>query len=96
MGTPHHGSGLAVWGEMLARRIGLIKQTNSHIVKVLTRDSEVLERIQDGFLGLVHSRDQEGLGKIEIVCFYEELPVPGLGVVGTSQHIEMFWTNQCI
>jgi pimeloyl-ACP methyl ester carboxylesterase len=81
MGTPHHGAGLATWAERLSRSIGLVKQTNSEIVEVLKRDSEVLARIQDSFHTMVMARGKEGLPPIEISCFYEELPLPGVGLV---------------
>src|SRR3978361_1548010 len=81
LGTPHHGSGLAQWAERLAAAIGLLKQTNPEIVAVLKSDSEVLARIQDSFHTMIRSRTQERLPSIEITCFYEELPLPGVGVV---------------
>ena len=81
LGTPHHGSGLAEWAEKFARSIGVLKQTNSEIVAVLKRDSEVLARIQSGFHAMIRSRSKDGLRPIEITCFYEELPLPGVGVV---------------
>jgi hypothetical protein len=81
LGTPHHGSGLAEWAEKLARSIGVLKQTNSEIIAVLKRDSEVLARIQGSFHAIIRSRSKDGLRPIEITCFYEELPLPGVGVV---------------
>ncbi|KAK4119363.1 TPR-like protein [Parathielavia appendiculata] len=80
LGTPHHGSGLARWAELLSRSIGIIKQTNTQIVEVLKRDSEVLARIQDGFHTMVLARGREGQS-IEISCFFEQLPLPGIGQV---------------
>lgn len=81
LGTPHHGSGLARWAEALSRSIGLVKKTNSKIVGVLNRDSEVLARIQDGFHTMVKARSSQNLPPIEITCFYEEMPLPGIGLV---------------
>jgi hypothetical protein len=66
---------------MLARSIGLIKQTNPQILQVLQRDSEVLARIQDSFHVMVRARNQQGIRQIEITCFFEELPLPGIGSV---------------
>ncbi|OQE13599.1 hypothetical protein PENFLA_c045G00723 [Penicillium flavigenum] len=85
LGTPHHGSGLARWAEALSQSIGLVKKTNSKILGVLKRDSEVLARIQDGFHTMVKSRSAQGLPPIQITCFYEELPLPGVGLV-VPQH----------
>jgi hypothetical protein len=81
LGTPHHGSGLARWAEYMAKTIGLIKQTNPEILAVLRSDSEMLERVQGGFHTMIRSRAQAGLPPIEITCFYEELPLVGVGVV---------------
>jgi hypothetical protein len=82
MGTPHHGSGLAHWAEGLAKAIGVLKQTNPEILAVLRSDSEVLARVQDGFHTMIRSQAQDGqLPPIEITCFFEELPLPGVGVV---------------
>ncbi|KAK4101838.1 hypothetical protein N658DRAFT_39535 [Parathielavia hyrcaniae] len=81
LGTPHHGAGLAKWAELLSRSIGLVKQTNSNIVEVLRRDSVVLARIQESFHTMVMAQSREGLPPIEISCFYEELPLRGVGLV---------------
>jgi protein SERAC1 len=81
LGTPHHGAGLARSVERLAKSIGLIKQTNPEILQVLKSDSEVLARIQDSFHAIVRSRNNAGLQPIEITCFFEELPLPGVGSV---------------
>jgi len=84
LGTPHHGAGLARWAELLSRTIGTVKQANAEIVEVLKRDSEVLARIQDSFHTIVMARNKEGLPPIEISCFYEELPLPAVGLVGLA------------
>ncbi|GAB1314018.1 Tetratricopeptide-like helical (Fragment) [Madurella fahalii] len=80
LGTPHHGAGLARWAERFARFLGHIKQTNARIVEVLKRDSEVLARIQDSFHAMVMARTRDGQ-PIQITCFYEELPLQGVGLV---------------
>ncbi|MCJ1265678.1 hypothetical protein MMC22_005558 [Lobaria immixta] len=85
LGTPHHGAGLAMWAEKLARSIGLLKQTSPQILAVLERDSEVLARIQDHFHTMIRSRNKDGFQPIEITCFYEELPLQGVGIVVPSQ-----------
>ena len=84
LGTPHRGSGLAKWGQMLAFSIGLLKQTNANIVAVLEQDSEVLERIHNSFQTLVRGRNEESTNRIEVVCFWEELPSPGIGTVSCT------------
>ncbi|KAG9245258.1 hypothetical protein BJ878DRAFT_541478 [Calycina marina] len=84
LGTPHHGSGLAQWAERLAKTIGVLKQTNPRILAVLKSDSEVLARVQDGFHTMIRSRYQDKLQPIDITCFFEELPLIGVGVVVPS------------
>ncbi len=84
LGTPHHGSGLAHWAESLAKVIGVLKQTNPEILAVLKSDSEVLERVQNGFHTMIRSRAQDGLRPIDITCFFEELPLPGVGYVSSA------------
>jgi hypothetical protein len=69
---------------MLANLIGLLKQTNPQILTVLESNSEVLARVQDGFHTMVRLRNQERLQPIEITCFYEELPMPGVGIVSQA------------
>ncbi|KAF4503164.1 hypothetical protein FAGAP_595 [Fusarium agapanthi] len=81
LGTPHHGSSLAKIGELVSRSVGLIKETNSDIVQVLTRDSEVLARIQDSFQALLMTRSKDETTMIDITCFYEELPTKKFGVI---------------
>lgn len=81
LGTPHHGAGLAMWAEKLARSIGLLKQTSPQILEVLESNSEVLARIQDHFHTMIRSRNKDGFQPIEITCFYEELPLQGVGIV---------------
>ena len=48
---------------------------------MLESDSEVLARIQDSFHAMIRSRAQDGLPPIEITCFFEELPLPVVGIV---------------
>lgn len=77
LGTPHHGSGLSLWAERLAKSLGLVKQTNPEILSVLQSDSEV----QGAFHTMIRTRVQQNLPPIDITCFYEELPLPGIGLV---------------
>ncbi|KAH0536046.1 hypothetical protein FGG08_007053 [Glutinoglossum americanum] len=81
LGTPHRGAALADWAEILAKSIELIRHTNPHVISVLRKDSEVLSRIPNNFHTLIRSRNEDGLPPIKITCFYEELPLPGVGMV---------------
>lgn len=81
MGTPHNGSGLASAAASLAVVMNVVKTVNSEILTVLKRDSEVLARIKQSFNQMIKSRRKQGASPIEITCFYEELPVIGVGQV---------------
>lgn len=59
----------------------MLKQTNAEILGVLKSESEVLERVQNSFHTMIRARGQQGLAPIEITCFYEELPLAGIGIV---------------
>lgn len=65
----------------MAQLGGIFKQTNPQIVKVLESESEVLARIQTDFHNLCKARAKNNDQAIEITCFYEELPLPGIGIV---------------
>ncbi|KAE8447349.1 hypothetical protein EG329_010907 [Mollisiaceae sp. DMI_Dod_QoI] len=80
LGTPHFGAGLANYAETFARLVGVLKQTTKEIVRVLTTESEVLARIQTDFHTMIRDRAQQGHA-IPIICFYEELPLPGIGPI---------------
>ena len=84
LGTPHSGSGLARWAQLSAKSIGLIKETNPKILEVLRADSEVLARIQADFHTMMRSRANNGHRPIAITCFYEELPLVGIGEVSIA------------
>ncbi|RYP56688.1 hypothetical protein DL769_009878 [Monosporascus sp. CRB-8-3] len=81
LGTPHYGAGLAQWAELLSRFIGVIKQTNTETLTALWNESKVLARIQDNFYTVAMAPSRKDLQRIKISCFYEELPLPGLGQV---------------
>lgn len=93
LGTPHHGSGLARWAEALSRSLGLVKQTNTNLLSVLKQDSEVLARIQDDFHTMIKARETEGTLPIKITCFFEELPLHAVGLVGSENPGFLSHTN---
>ena len=81
LGTPHKGAELAAWANRLARVFGVLKQTNAAIVNQLSSDSPELEKIQDSFDNLLRSRVVEKLPPIEVMCFFEEKSITGVGQV---------------
>ncbi len=81
VGTPHSGSALAVWGERIAKSLGIVKQINSDIVSVLRTESEVLARIQNDFHTMIRDIDKGREREFQITCFFEEKPLRAVGVV---------------
>lgn len=59
----------------------MIKEANPEILQVLRQDSEVFGRIQDSFRTIITARNMGRLQPINITCFYEELPLLGVGLV---------------
>lgn len=80
MGTPHHGSDQAKWAETIRKLISPFKQTNHEILQTLKHDSEILSRIQDEFHTLLRAQ-RDNSRPLNIVCFYEELPLAIVGMV---------------
>ncbi|KAI1129416.1 hypothetical protein F5Y10DRAFT_291148 [Nemania abortiva] len=79
MGTPLTGSGFAAAAERLARCLGIARTVNWRLLSVLRKDSEVADHIQSYFNEMLESRTQQGQSKINVVCFYEELPLEVIG-----------------
>lgn len=69
---------MADWAKFPASALGVVKSVNWKLLEVLGSDNELLESIQDDFsrmllqLGRAESR-------LEITCFFEELPLPVVG-----------------
>ena len=66
---------------MLAKYLGLIRQANPQILEVHRSNSEVLARIQAGFHAMIRAREQRQEPSINVTCFYEEIPLPGVGEI---------------
>jgi hypothetical protein len=58
-----------------------LKRSNKNIVAVLEPDSETLANIQKGFQSLLSNRASDDK-KVNVICFFEEMPVIGFGDVG--------------
>lgn len=82
LGTPHSGAALAKYAETFLKSLGVLKKTTKEILRVLTIESEVLARIQSDFHTMIRGTAQSGTS-IAITCFYEELPISGIGMVGS-------------
>ena len=84
MGTPHLGSNKADWARLITHLSNLLRKTNKEIVAVLRPGSEILANLQQEFHTMLEDRRRNEGNWIEIFCFYEELPYPGIGEVRTS------------
>ena len=80
LGTPHHGGNYADWITFSLRMTAWLKRSNINIVEVLKPDSEILADIQKAFHSLLAQRDESKV-KLNVVCFWEEIPVKGIGEV---------------
>jgi len=80
LGVPHCGSDLAAWASFGTRIVNVLDRANKEIVGVLKPGSEMLCVVQQGFHNLLRRRKDEG-AEFAITCFFEELPIKGLGEV---------------
>lgn len=84
LGTPHKGAWMARWAMIPASALGLLKSTNKTLLQVLETSSQYLEYIQAEFLGMLRYQ-QEMNRRIEITCFFEEMPLPVAGTVVSKE-----------
>ena len=80
LGVPLCGADLASWATFGTQMVSILRRTNKDIVKVLTPGSEMLREVQTGFHNVLEHRKIER-SAISITCFYEQLPVTGVGEV---------------
>ncbi len=72
LGTPHRGSDKAAWARLVTKLAAAIgHDRNDRVIAALSRGSEILERLQDSFNGLLHH--------ITVYSFFEALAVKGAG-----------------
>lgn len=77
MGTPHDGSWTRDWANIRASDLGVLKSTNRSLLEILETDDEYLQSVQDRFCALIQEKPTGG-HSLEITCFFEELPLPGV------------------
>lgn len=80
MGTPHKGSWMADWARIPASALGMFKSINKSLLGVLETNNQTLELIQTNFWSTIRERQKAGQPP-EVTCFFEELPLPGVGQV---------------
>ena len=80
LGTPHGGSDLAMWANIPAKALGIVKSTNTDLLSILQTGSEVLARIQRDFSSMLREFSEDGRC-LNITCFWESLPMPHVGTI---------------
>ncbi len=85
LGTPHRGSGLAPFAEVIANILSAGMRVNKGILGLLKRNSEVLADVEDSFDTWLRKK----AGHFDVTCFYEELELPAVGFVRLA-HCSIF------
>ncbi len=80
MGTPHRGAWMADWAKIPAGAFGLVKSANTTLLKILETDNKLLEDTRASFSGMLRELSNKNR-PIQVTCFREELPLPGVGLV---------------
>ena len=93
MGTPHKGSWMSKWSKISAGALGLVKSTNRSLLKVLETENQLLRSIQDRFLAMIRELRESGR-RLEITCFFEELPLPIVGKIVSRKSATLEGFNQ--
>lgn len=84
MGTPHKGSWMADWAQVPASALGLVKSTNKSLLETLETDDQFLESIHIDFWSMIRELRESGR-RLEVTCFFEELPMPYVGRVVSKE-----------
>ncbi|KAJ4135525.1 hypothetical protein NW765_009497 [Fusarium oxysporum] len=84
LGTPHRGSWAADWAKIPTWALGQVKSTNRNILDALQTKNQYLEFIQTSFLSMIHELRETGR-PLQITCFFEELPMPGVGTIVSKE-----------
>lgn len=93
LGVPHCGSDLEAWATFGRRMISILKRTNKDILSVLNPDSEMLHMVENSFHTNLRQRKYD---PIEIVGFYEELAMKGIGEVATPILVQVTRLIVCL
>lgn len=80
VGTPHSGSWMAEWEKIPAVALGVMKATDKSLLGILETDVQSLLSVQNAFLLMIRELGVAGR-RVELACFYEELPLPVVGKV---------------
>lgn len=84
MGTPYRGAWMADWAKIPASALGLVKSINKSLLEMLRTDNQALELIQVSFWSMIRERQMANQPP-EVTCFFEELPLDGVGKVVSKE-----------
>jgi hypothetical protein len=85
-GTPHKGSDLAGWASVLNNITkAFLPRSNASVALSLKSIPERLSYLDEAFFTVLRNR-REKSEPIQIVTFYEQVPVPVVGIVWLSIH----------
>jgi hypothetical protein len=77
LGTPHRGGNKLAWSRIVQNLVeAVLHDHTERVLEALMRGSEVLERLQDSFCGIIQD--------FSVYSFFEDLPVTGVGKVRSS------------
>ena len=93
MGTPHKGSWMADWAKVPAEVLGFVKSTNKFLLEILETNSPLLESIQSRFWSMIRELRESGR-RLEVTCFFEELPLSTVGKVVSRDSATLEGYNQ--
>jgi len=75
---------MAGWAKIPASALGLVKSVNKSLLEILQTDSQALELIQVSFWSMIRER-QKANQPPDVTCFFEELPLVGVGKVVSKE-----------
>jgi len=75
------GADKARWLNTLTKVNNVLNKSNGDIVALLEPSSEMLANLQREFHTMLEKRREKEGKRVKLYCFYEELPVRGIGKV---------------
>lgn len=88
LGTPHRGTWTADWAKIPVWALGFMKSNSKSLLTILETSNQLLESVQVRFWSMIREL-REGGRRLEVTCFFEELPLPVFGIV-VSKHSATF------
>lgn len=84
---------MAKWASIPATALGFVKSTSKSLLKILETDNQFLESIQVRFWAMIREL-REGGRYLEVTCFFEDMPLVGVGRVVSKESATLEGYNQ--